>query len=269
MSRSVYGLAAVLALAACHDNTDPVPNPIRLSAEAVSAPNDVDQLAQLVDRLDQEAEITTDQVRATLEGFLPSATAASSNDGVECVGVLTGTFQTVEVPPGAQCFLINSTVHDWVKALDESQLFIFNTQIGGNLHGYSPRSVQLLDLSRVEGHMHIQDASDPVFVACSVRASHIVGNHHCIGTTNASAWVHTNSVIDGSLNMKDNLIQAPYTLRVQTAQIGGNAHITHNTGTGLKTVNLNRVAKSLVCVDNDPPFVGAPNVARQAQGQCS
>jgi hypothetical protein len=50
--------------------------------------------------------------------------------------------------------------------------------------------------------------------------------------------------------------------------VGQNLQVFKNTGPGAKDVSLNTVSESLQCFDNDPPFVGFPNVAREAQGQC-
>jgi hypothetical protein len=47
-----------------------------------------------------------------------------------------------------------------------------------------------------------------------------------------------------------------------------NVQIFKNTGPGRKRVTENVVEQSLQCFENDPPFIGAPNAARDAEGQC-
>ena len=43
-------------------------------------------------------------------------------------------------------------------------------------------------------------------------------------------------------------------------------HVISNSGTGDKTVAGNTV-KNIICLNNDPPFVGGPNGAQHAVGQ--
>ena len=42
-----------------------------------------------------------------------------------------------------------------------------------------------------------------------------------------------------------------------------------NRGPGPKTVQGNTVRGDLQCFENDEPFLGTPNVARKAEGQCA
>ena len=46
-----------------------------------------------------------------------------------------------------------------------------------------------------------------------------------------------------------------------------NMHVISNSGTGDKTVAGNTV-KNIICLNNDPLFVGGPNGAQHAVGQC-
>jgi hypothetical protein len=48
----------------------------------------------------------------------------------------------------------------------------------------------------------------------------------------------------------------------------GNMHVSRNSGPGNKQVVANTV-RNLVCLDNDPPFVGGPNNAQHTVGQCT
>jgi hypothetical protein len=50
--------------------------------------------------------------------------------------------------------------------------------------------------------------------------------------------------------------------------VSGHMQILRNSGDGAKQVQGNTVARRLVCRDKDEPFLGAPNVAGSAEGQC-
>jgi hypothetical protein len=71
----------------------------------------------------------------------------------------------------------------------------------------------------------------------------------------------------GNLNLIDNVMEAGSF--ITSNEVDGNMAVIRTLGTGAKTVTLNTVAGTLRCVENDPPFVGAPNIAGGRQGQCS
>jgi hypothetical protein len=75
----------------------------------------------------------------------------------------------------------------------------------------------------------------------------------------------------GNLDVIDNVVQ---TLpgsgsSITSNEVDGNMAVIRTRGTGAKTVTRNTVAGTLRCFENDPPFVGAPNIAAKLQGQCS
>ena len=50
--------------------------------------------------------------------------------------------------------------------------------------------------------------------------------------------------------------------------VTGNMGVLKNSGDGDKQVVGNTVGQNLQCFDNTPPFLGGPNTAGKAEGQC-
>jgi hypothetical protein len=77
-----------------------------------------------------------------------------------------------------------------------------------------------------------------------------------------------NDVAHGNVMVQENLIPAPEVLAVDRNTVGGNVQVFKNRGNGMKTVMGNVVRENLQCKENDPPFVGGPNLAGKAEEQC-
>jgi hypothetical protein len=77
----------------------------------------------------------------------------------------------------------------------------------------------------------------------------------------------------GNLKVSKNLVQVDAVfgaLGVQGNDVAGNLQVLTNTGPGSKLVTGNSVGGNLQCFDNDPLFVGQPNVVTgDAEGQCA
>jgi hypothetical protein len=76
------------------------------------------------------------------------------------------------------------------------------------------------------------------------------------------------SPIRGNVKVEDNFTPAGQFLTVDFSDVAQNVQVFKNTGPGSKFVLGNTVRESLQCFENAPPFIGGPNVAREAQGQC-
>ena len=83
----------------------------------------------------------------------------------------------------------------------------------------------------------------------------------CVGR--GFCTVHVNS---GSVTVADNEITD--FLFIQDNVVAGHLKVLRNSGNNPKTVTGNTVGKKIQCFDNDEPFVGGPNVAQKAEGQC-
>ena len=70
----------------------------------------------------------------------------------------------------------------------------------------------------------------------------------------------------GNLDLIDNFVERPSF--IQSNEVDRNMAVIKTRGTSTKTVTANTVGDTLRCFDNDPPFVGAPNIAAKREGQC-
>jgi hypothetical protein len=87
-----------------------------------------------------------------------------------------------------------------------------------------------------------------------------------------TVWVTDNvapNPIRGNVKVEDNFISpAEEFIFVARNEVEQNLQVFKNTGPGRKRVSENVVRQSLQCWENDPVFIGTPNVARDAEGQC-
>lgn len=211
-------------------------------------------------------------------GAFPSSASA---DDTRCVGALVGTFDNVVVPENADCNLSGSIVRGNVKALRGSSLFSSSNQIAGNLEGDAPRWVGSLG-DRIGGNFAVTGATGPGFAFEELSVNVFVcgtsltnGNISVEKSRNGTVAVGStdpictgNDVARGNIFVQENIIPAPEVMAVDRNTVGGNLQVFKNRGDGLKTVLENVVREDLQCKENDPPFLGGPNVARKAEGQC-
>jgi hypothetical protein len=198
--------------------------------------------------------------------------------------VLTGTFDNIEVPADKVCVLEASTVTHNVTAFAGSRLFIYSSDIGGNVAGLSARVVELNSGTTVGGNVDVRNAGDVVypFASCSAEDTEIQGDLSCTrnnpgspifrgvaaGTVGNEPPPARPVTVHGSVTLENNVIQLGSVLLLELTTIGNNANVNKNTGLGNKSVQDNTVANKLDCKKNDPAFVGGPNSAGNAKGQC-
>jgi hypothetical protein len=199
--------------------------------------------------------------------------------------ILTGTFDNIEVPPNTVCVLEASIVTHNVTAFAGSRLFIYNSQIGGNVLGLSARVVQLATETTVGSNVDVRNAGDVVypFASCAIQDTEVQGDVSCTrnnpgspivrgvaaGTTPPDEPPPARPVtIHGNVTLEGNVIPPGNVLLLELTTVGNNADVNKNTGGGHKSVQNNTVANKLDCKKNDLPFVGGPNVANKAKGQC-
>lgn len=199
----------------------------------------------------------------------------------QCVGTLPpGTYEHIVVPSGAGCLLTSSTVTGNVTALEGSSLTLNGNRIGGNVSGHRPSFVGSMN-DVIGGNFHVTGATGPGFVFGSLSVNVFAcgsqlptGNVHVKKTEGGTIAVGTQidacpgNTVGGNIKVEDNLIPPTETLVVSRNAVGGHVHVSKNIGGSQKTVFGNIVSHDLVCRDNDEPFVGGPNTARRAVGQC-
>lgn len=216
--------------------------------------------------------------------------APASADDTQCVGVI-GPFEDIDnvvVPRGQECVLVGADVKGNVKALRGSSLVAISNRIGGNVEGDRPQNIALLgtdtDPTIVGGNVSITGVTGPglpfdgLTVNAAVCDTILPGGNISIeksrgGTIAVGSPDPTicggNELGKGNIVVQQNLIPAPELFFVADNEVGGNLQVFKNRGDGAKSVSGNTVRQNLQCKRNDQPFVGGPNVAGKAEGQCS
>jgi hypothetical protein len=120
----------------------------------------------------------------------------------------------------------------------------------------------------VDGNIFITGAGPPTLdIGLFISAVTVTGGDVHILKTNASAIDVTGVVLRrGSMKLEDNVVLG---LSITNNRVAQNLQVFKNQGGG-KTVAGNVVGENLQCFDNEPQatFVGGPNAARKAEGQC-
>jgi hypothetical protein len=235
----------------------------------------------------------------------PAAIAGSGGSGsdTECRNVvLTGTLDNVVVPPGAFCFLENSTVLGNVDALANSELRIRSTTVRGNVKAHE-NSFLTIRSTTVRGNVDSDKANSVSFLSFALTGDQrnlVLGNIHLkehgevegavelcgthlpegnieiqkmrrfviVGSFACLSAGGGNTLLKGTIKVEDNEIIEFTSLLIGDNSVGGNLQVFKNRGLGLKFVENKTVHGNLQCFENDPPFVGGPNVAGKAEGQC-
>jgi hypothetical protein len=226
-------------------------------------------------------------------------------DNTTCTGLLTGFHDNVVVPSGADCILSGAQVRNNVRVMQDASLLatvgpLGPTVIGGNVHGIHSRFVLLVFATQVGGNFHVHGGDVGTTSGFDIGVT--IGGNATIelnaGRTFVDAatvggqlnvWRNTGGCIEvefntvgGHVRVEDNIIPptpcAPPPVGGATVVAGmsvlgnnvltGHMMVLRNSGDGPKQVVSNIVARRLVCRDNDEPFIGAPNVAGSAEGQC-
>lgn len=221
-----------------------------------------------------------------------------------CTGVLTGVHDSVVVPKGEDCTLLSAQVAGNVRVEQGASLLatgLPSTTIGGNVHGIHSRFVFLQFATQVAGNLHVHggDAgtTSGFDIGCTVGGNALielnagktfvdaamVGRQLHVSRNTGPIEVEFNTV-GGQIRVEDNIIELACTpgvtpppsfgavvcgMSVLGNTVSGNLQVLRNSGDGDKFVVSNTVARRLVCRDNDSPFVGSPNAAASAEGQCA
>jgi hypothetical protein len=213
----------------------------------------------------------------------PTATA----DDTACLAVVTGTHDNIVVPPGATCFVSGANVRGNIVALQDSRLRVDSSNVGGSIYGEKADVVQVIRTT-VRENIIIKEAGPPVgvpgFATCAfggpfttcealVFESIVQEGNVQLEKIHGTVFIEATGVlspIGGNVKVEDNLASpAEEFMAVEDSRIRQNLQVFKNRGPGLKNVGGNTVGEDLQCFENEPPFFGGGNVARQAQGQCT
>ncbi len=192
-------------------------------------------------------------------------------DDSRCVGVLTGPHDNVVVPPGAPCVLNNAQVKGNVKALENSRLLAIlgNNTVQGSVYGDKAEIVQFNN-STVRGNIEIKEGEvndgglDVNLTNTTVQEGNVK-----IEKMAGEVIVNRSPVQKGNLQLFENLtVTGLLGIRVANNEVAQDLQFFKNRGPSPKVVAGNTVGENLQCFENDPPFIGQPNVAKKAEGQC-
>ena len=217
----------------------------------------------------QDATAPTDRSAAVGPESATLHRGRSTNDDVECRNmVLTGTFHHVYIPPGNSCWIRNAHVTGHVKGDRPLHVEIGTSTVEGNVlirGGGMLHQYVILDHLIANGNVHVDERDG---------GGIWLGNSQVGGNVKMDKNVVTNflhvagSRIEHDLHLFHNRVASPGYLMANSNQVRQNLMVFHTDGNGAKVVVENEVGQNLLCHKNDAPFIGQPNVARKAHGQC-
>ncbi|GAA2759499.1 hypothetical protein [Actinopolymorpha rutila] len=182
--------------------------------------------------------------------------------------------QSVTVPRGKICILVNSAVAGNVTVKKDAILGASNSRIGGNLVGYAHAVLQAED-NQIGGSVLMQKGrpAPDAFVEDLLCNNRIGGSTSLQRNTGFIAVGDPGlecggNVVGGNLTATDNHTKKRDLFNVLNNLVGGNIQIIDNAGKGSKTVQNNVAGGKLSCFGNQSPFVGTPNTAAKLKGQC-
>ena len=198
-------------------------------------------------------------VGATVVG-VPGASAATS-----CTGTIHDTtVGDVDVPAGATCLILNSTVNGSVQVNAGASITLVGVTVNGNFNSTGAHDIRIGNAGEFGGPN---------------RATVIKGNVNITGTTGVPSFPTQNVICDATVTGAYVVLQnnkAPFTIGTFTGQcnygngdtIGGSVIIAGNTAA--VTLKGNKIAGALQCSANTPaPVNGGGNTAAAKYGQCA
>jgi hypothetical protein len=211
-----------------------------------------------------------DPLLAATEGSsTQNGTNSSSNDDDRCTGVVVGgAYENIKVEEGATCTLRGVTVSGNVVALKDARLFVEDSRVDGNIQGENAAVVHVRG-GRLGGSLQIHEGASPGELGVSITGGVLLtqGNIQ-ITKMRTGRIVVTDAVVEkGNLQMEENAVTTA--LEVARNRVAQNLEVRKHGGGAAKVVRDNTVGQKLECTENDPPFVGSPNAAGEAEGQCS
>lgn len=203
----------------------------------------------------------------------------------ECVGSLpAGTYDNLVVPSGATCELLGVVVNGNVRVLSGGTLAVETSEIAGSIIGHDVNRI-FVGRSTVGRNIvviggEVVGATGATIAICATTVNGNVVIQQVTGGIGVRTFIPgfdfpgsfsarcgaTPNTIRGNLVVSNN---ASLRMLVQDNVVRNNLLAVHNTGSGSKVVTRNTVGNALICTENDPPFFGEGNTARQTKGQCS
>jgi hypothetical protein len=212
--------------------------------------------------------------------FVPRNTACT----LEAPTVVRGNLTVFE---GGFLLIEGVRVGGNLKFLERAGASVINTWIDGNLEADKPGVLDIGSVTVVVGNILIKDAPAGGFLELSV-VEVLTGNIEIVNNNNGGlievdfVFVHRGSlkiannkasevrVVDSevaqNLQLFENEAATSYSVTGNT--VGQNLQVLKNKGAA-GTISLNRVVQNLQCFENKAVvFIGEPNAAGKAEGQC-
>lgn len=193
----------------------------------------------------------------------------ASTDDQPCTGVVVGgTYENVTVPEGSTCTLRGVTVSGNVVALRNARLFVEDSRVDGNIQGDKAAVVHVRG-GRLDGNLQMQEGVSTGELGVSITGGTVLtqGNIQ-VTKMRTGQIVVTDAVLEkGNLQVEENEVTT--SLEIARNRVAQNLEVRKNRGGAAKVVRENTVGQKLECKENDSPFVGGPNAASEAEGQCS
>jgi hypothetical protein len=227
---------------------------------------------------------TTDPDDPQSEGHIPSL--SSSVNQTECVGALPpGTYKNIVVPANETCTITSSTVKGDITALDNSRLTVREgTTVSGSIQADNSFDVETYHSNPeaeviVRGSITLRNVTGGISI-CGTTLTHgdivvegSTGSHILLGGQPCNEGFGGSNILKkGSIVVQDNNVaQSAFgavNFQIGDNQVARNLQVYRNLGLASKFVGGNTVGGALQCFDNDLPFVGGPNTAQNAEGQC-
>jgi hypothetical protein len=198
----------------------------------------------------------------------PNLRGASAHT-TECRGFLPpAVYDDVVVPPGESCAITAAVITGHLIAYENSRLVSTRNTVGGGIEALGAAFVHL-DRDEVDGNIRIFDGPGQSEVTFSYRILNvIVHNGHVRLFRNTGDILISETRIESKhLHVYENII--PSQLLMVSNVVGRHIEVLGNRGPGSKIVQFNTAGEYVRCENNEPPFVGWPNVAPRNEGQCS
>jgi hypothetical protein len=217
--------------------------------------------------------------------------AAAAKSNVTCTGVMTSAnVRSVNVPTGASCTLVNSTVRDDVTVGTDAFLQATNTDVGGDVRGRNAQTVFVDTGSSVGDDVSTRGTAE-VFVFGSVVSGevriygatqrvNVCGNtvRRDLSVTRSARDILVgdpqaqdcagNRVQHGDLEVSNNDTDVELVVAGNKV-IRGDLEVNRNDGTSDKSVRDNIGGDTIACFGNDNPFVASGNTGfDRSRGQC-
>lgn len=214
----------------------------------------------------------------------------ASATSVNCTGALSGTFDNIIVPAGAECDLGVATVNGSISVGVGASLYMTGpATVKGSVSGIGSSVISitnskplptlgtkpnaLVNGNSILGNLNIGNNDSAyvcgAFIGGNVFITGTHGTEVAFGGSDRGAFCSTGgggNVIGGTVSIQNN--NASFFGNADNV-VGHSMTVSGNQGAATKNVLNNSVTGTLACFNNAQPFQASGNTAAKATGQCS